>query len=113
MTSTVVKGWGMSNGYWAHTCPRDTGHRKLFCLAAVLTRLVPNVALRSQHKTGMECFMGRLGKLSPSHWCRLALNLALKGPGGGVRLSHDKCVVADSALDFVTACALHTMLVHT
>ena len=36
----------------------------------------------------------------------------LKGRGGE-GLSHDKCVVADSALDFVTACALHTMLVHT
>ena len=35
------------------------------CCTAAQTKLVPNVALRSPHKTAIKCSMGRLGSSPP------------------------------------------------
>ena len=54
------------------------GHKAQYivspCRIAARSRSAPNVSLTSPLKTAIECFMGRLGKLIPSHGRRLATN---------------------------------------
>ena len=74
-----------SNGYRARIYPRATAIWPLPqpcpCIvlpvcSATQTRVVPNVALSSPPEVAIECFLGCMGQLSPTHWRQSIMNHA-------------------------------------